>query len=210
MTEPLCDEPDAEQTCEQHLRTALEVNPENLDALQTLAQIRLLRQRDNDAKQALQKVVERTLQILKVNAEDQTVGAIATNKKSSTQETPSLDFRMQTCRFLIELAQWKNAVKILESVTSEDDERIEAWYLLAFALFRLNKYATAEECCANVRNLIIKFKVADPELESGTLEIYNEIQKIKQKGKQAEQEDEEWATDSEEDVDGDGDEEMKE
>ena len=93
---------------------------------------------------------------------------------------------MQTCRFLIELAQWKNAVKILESVTSEDDERIEAWYLLAFALFRLKKYATAEECCANVRNLIIKFKVADPELESGTLEIYNEIQKIKQKGKPAE------------------------
>jgi len=67
-------------------------------------------------------------------------------------------------------------MQILESVVAEDDEHVEAWYLLAFAFFRLKKHVTAEECCTNVRNLIIKFKIANPDLESGTLEIHNEIQ----------------------------------
>ena len=57
----------------------------------------------------------------------------------------------------------------------DDDERVEAWYLLAFALFRLKKNATAEECCINVRNLILKLMIVDPELEAGTREIYEEL-----------------------------------
>lgn len=60
---------------------------------------------------------------------------------------------------------WRQSMKVLEGVVGDDDERLEAWYLLAFALFRLKKYATAEECCTNVRNIIVKFKVVDPELE---------------------------------------------
>ena len=66
---------------------------------------------------------------------------------------------------------------------------------------------------------MLKFKIADPELEGGTREIYEEIQAIKAKkgakvGKDVEgkdAEDEDWATDSEEeDVDADDDdEEMK-
>jgi len=110
----------------------------------------------------------------------------------------------------------KESVKVLESVVGDDDERVEAWYLLAFALFRLKKYATAEECCENVRNLIIKFKIMDPDLEAGTREIYDEIcawkaknNKDKPAAAEKEGEDEEWATDSEEDIDGDEDEDMK-
>ncbi len=128
---------------------------------------------------------------------------------------------MQTCRFLTELQMSQESVKVLETVVGDDDERVEAWYLLAFGLFRLKKYATAEECCQNVKNLIIKFKIVDPDLEAGTKEIYDEICKWKAKqttssGQQQVMdgaEDDEWATDSEEDVDGeeqDGDDvEMK-
>ena len=60
----------------------------------------------------------------------------------------------------------------MEGLKDEDDENVEAWYLLAFALFRLGKFATAEECCANVGNLIIKLKIIDPELEAGVREIH--------------------------------------
>lgn len=109
------------------------------------------------------------------------------------------------------------AVQIAETVIGEDDENVEAWYLLAFSLFRLKKYATAEECCKSVRNLIIKFKILDPELEQGTLEIYEKCQAIKAKEQQTQsaemnpEEGGEWETDSEEDIDGgDDDEEMKE
>ena len=136
---------------------------------------------------------------------------------SKSSETPSIDFRMQTCRFLTELQLFKESVKVLETVVGDDDERVEAWYLLAFALFRLKKHATAEECCENVRNLIIKFKIVDPDLEAGTREIYEEICKWKAKNNkdkpaaatEKQGEDEEWATDSEEDIDGDEDEDMK-
>ena len=109
---------------------------------------------------------------------------------------------------------WRDQVKIAETVVQDDDERVEAWYLLAHALFRLKKYATAEECCVNVRNLIIKFKIVNPMLEAGTREIYEEIQvhkaKLAKKAEETKQaagggEEDEWATESEEDVDNDDD-----
>ena len=37
MTEPLCDEPTAEQTCVDNLKQALTLQSDNLDALQTMA-----------------------------------------------------------------------------------------------------------------------------------------------------------------------------
>ena len=159
----------------------------------------MLRTRDSEAKNILRGVVSRTLEIIKKNAEEHSVGALiasASSKStiassaaktsgqanSGSAETPTIEFRMQTCRFLTELAMWKESVQIAESVIGDDDENVEAWYLLAFALFRLKKYATAEECCTNVKNLIIKLKIVDSELEAGTMEIYQEI--LKQKGKQ--------------------------
>ena len=183
----------------------------------------MLRKKDAEAKALLKQVAEKTLEILAASAEDQSVGAIAKAAKvqavnaSRVSETPSIEFRMQTCRFLIELCMWRPSMQLLEGIVAEDDENVEAWYLLAFSLFRLKKYATAEECCSNVRNLILKFKIVDPDLESGPLEIYNEIQSWKAKKQpiqNKEDEDidgEDWATESEEAVDADDDdEEMKE
>ena len=51
----------------------------------------------------------------------------------------------------------------------------------SFAMFKLKKYATSEECCMNVRNVIVKLKIVDPELEEATREIYDEL--CKHKGK---------------------------
>ena len=187
MTEPLCDDSDAEQQCETNLQQALALQENNLDALQTMAQLRLLRKRDGDAKALLERVVARTLEIIAQNAEEQSLGSLMgagqvnAKPRNKNNEPPSIEFRMQTSRFLTELAMWRESMKILEGVVGDDDECIEAWYLLAFALFRLKKYATAEECCTNVKNLAIKFKVVNPELEAGTREIYEELMKHKAK-----------------------------
>ena len=197
-----------------------------------MAQLRIYRKRDEEAKGILQRVVARTLEVIAQDAEDQSIGAILADAAAQSQDnstnigkipvskkskdTPSIEFRMQTARFLTELCMWRESVKILEGLKDEDDENVEAWYLLAFAFFRLRKYATAEECCANVGNLITKFKIIDPDLEAGVREIHQEI--LKQKAKAPAEtaaagndEDEDWATDSEEDIDGDEDEdeEMK-
>ena len=138
----------------------------------------------------LKRLVKRTLEVLAEGADEQSVGAIlkdgsvtVTNAKSTAGklEAPSVDFRMQTARFLNELGMYKESKQILEGVIGDDSEQVEAWYLLAFAFFRLKKYATAEECCVSVRNLIISQKIVDPDLEAGTREIYEEILKWKAK-----------------------------
>ena len=54
---------------------------------------------------------------------------------------------------------------------------VEAWYLLAYSLFKLKKWVSAGDCCKSVKNLILKFKINDPDLESGTREIWEVVQK---------------------------------
>jgi len=45
---------------------------------------------------------------------------------------------------LTELEQFKLSVKVLEGIVAEDDEIVEAWYLLAFGLCKLKKYKSSE------------------------------------------------------------------
>ena len=59
----------------------------------------------------------------------------------------------------------------------ENDELIESWYLLAFALVKMEKYTDAEDACKNVRDVAKKCKVVNSELEAATLEIYSEVRK---------------------------------
>eukprot|EP00351_Strombidinopsis_sp_SopsisLIS2011_P000528 CAMPEP_0116884268 /NCGR_PEP_ID=MMETSP0463-20121206/17097_1 /TAXON_ID=181622 /ORGANISM="Strombidinopsis sp, Strain SopsisLIS2011" /LENGTH=99 /DNA_ID=CAMNT_0004540477 /DNA_START=496 /DNA_END=795 /DNA_ORIENTATION=+ len=98
MTEPLCDEPNAEQECETCLKKALEIDDANIDALQCLGNLRMLRQKDDEALFLLKKVVE----IFDRATGDQ--AASKTKQQAMVQiQLPSTEFRMQTARFLTEL-----------------------------------------------------------------------------------------------------------
>ena len=55
-------------------------------------------------------------------------------------------------------------MKILETVVGDDDEYVEAWYLLAFVLHRRSKFTTCMECAKNVLTLMAKLKVVNPEM----------------------------------------------
>lgn len=46
----LCDEPNAEQECENGLQSALAKDPENIDALQSLGNLRMIRNKDEEAR----------------------------------------------------------------------------------------------------------------------------------------------------------------
>lgn len=97
------------------------------------------------------------------------MGELAKNKKAKElQEMPSVQFRMQTSRQLVEMQMDKQAIKILEGIISEDDEVVEAWYLLAFVLHRMAKYSTCLECAKNVETLAVKLKIKDADLIAGT------------------------------------------
>ena len=138
----LSDEPKAEEECEKAIAQALKIDEYNMDALQILANLRVNRARDQEATLALKRCV-------KVMLKDQ----------ESLQNLPTIEFRMVTCRLLVELLQFKDAIKVLDTVVSENDEIPEAWYLLAFSYFNLKKYQNAHECCKNVKTMMIKLKL---------------------------------------------------
>ena len=48
-------DPAAESNCEELLRSAIQVDPENTEALQTLASVRMSQQRPDEAKKILEK-----------------------------------------------------------------------------------------------------------------------------------------------------------
>jgi predicted Zn-dependent protease len=56
---------------------------------------------------------------------------------------PSIEFRMQTARLLVELKEFKKCVKILDMIIKEEDERVETWYLLGLSLYNLNLFKNA-------------------------------------------------------------------
>lgn len=60
MTET-SDEEDAEAACEKCLQSALNIDPSNADALQCLANLRILRERDTEATELLDKVLAQVL-----------------------------------------------------------------------------------------------------------------------------------------------------
>lgn len=127
---------------------------------------------------------------------------------------------MTICRILVNpLEQFKDAIKILDTIVSENDEIPEAWYLLAFSYFNLKKYLNANECCKNVKTIMAKLKMnEESELKEGQEELWKAIQKAlgKQPGNNsddemkgaagAEEEDDGFETMSEEDISGDEDE----
>jgi len=126
-------------------------------------------------------------------------------------EMPSVEFRMVTSRLLVELHQFKNGVRVLDTVIQENDENPEAWYLLAFCHFHLKKHKNAKECLKNVKTTMVKLKLVDQELKTGAEELYKSVLHAlgedsgdDQMGKE---EDDDYETVSEEDISDD--EEMK-
>ena len=134
MTPPLCDEQEAESSCEQALIKALEYDSSNIDAMQCMANLRIMRAKDDEANEYLEKVV------LIIWHKDE---------QNDYNTMPPYEFRMQTARLLIELQNYKKAIKPLDTWIKEDDSNGEAWYLLGFWQFNLKKYQNALECTSN-------------------------------------------------------------
>ena len=65
----LCDTEEAEKHCEEALAEALKVDENNIDALQTLCNLRMIRHKDKEAKVHLDKVYQQIREIKKLNKE---------------------------------------------------------------------------------------------------------------------------------------------
>lgn len=88
---------------------------------------------------------------------------------------PSVDFRLHTANLLVKIEEYKKSVKILDSIIQEEDEHIEAWFLLANNLCHLKKYDSSLECLKNIDLLMSKHKVTDPDLVKAVEDIRRRV-----------------------------------
>ena len=90
---------------------------------------------------------------------------------------PSVEFRMHAANLLVKVEDYKKSVKILDSIIQEEDEHLEAWFLLASNLCHLKKYDSSKECLKNIDLLMEKYKVKEPELNKAVEDIKRKVQK---------------------------------
>ena len=117
MTTDLCDDPNAENICENSINEALKYCPESIEALLQLSNLRIIRKRDNEAKEAMFKILEK---IKKVDMGE-----------NIEQSLPERDILINLSQNFAELKLFKEACYIINLLIKKDDEDIESYYLLA-------------------------------------------------------------------------------
>ena len=85
------DEPNAEQSCEASLKDALDTDQNNIDALQSLANLRMVRSKDEEARIHLLKVFQ---SIQKIRDSSNETGNGTSPALKGQDQMPSIDFRL--------------------------------------------------------------------------------------------------------------------
>jgi tetratricopeptide (TPR) repeat protein len=137
----LCMEADAEESCESLLQKALDIDPNNTDALQTAASCRLSQARNEDALEMITKSYD-TWKSLDPHHD----------------ELPSYGFRISTAKLFIELQSYPEAIAILDQLLLEDEDVTEVWYLLALAHQMAEDF---DNCAETVANALQHVKTCD-------------------------------------------------
>jgi tetratricopeptide (TPR) repeat protein len=113
-------EEDAEARCEAAVTEALLVAPNSPGPLQTLASVRISQERVEDAKAAL----SRSMGLWKdLDVDDPNV--------------PDFSTKISLSRLLMEAKMEEEAIEVLETLISENDSSVEAWYLGGWCLHLL-------------------------------------------------------------------------
>jgi tetratricopeptide (TPR) repeat protein len=133
----LCLEEDAEARCEQYVTAALESHPNDYEALQTMANMRISQSKPEEAAELLQKSME-----------------IWTEMAFEDVDYPSYEFKLTCARLLVELGVFSIAQQILEVLSQEDDDIVEVWYLLALSLFSQGSLSSANDALLNAERLL--------------------------------------------------------
>ncbi|KAF9267726.1 TPR-like protein [Marasmius fiardii PR-910] len=120
----LCFAPEAEKTCEELLESALRIDPNNSEALQALASVRMSQQRPEEAKDCLEKAWGAWKDL---DLEDPKI--------------PPIETRLALVKLFLELSLFTPALLVLHGVMSSTDEEVEAWYLEGWCYFMMAEQA---------------------------------------------------------------------
>ena len=171
MTTDLCDDPNAEKICEDNISQALNICPESIEALLQFSNLRILRKRDKEAKEAMYKIYEK-LKNLENNLNE--------------QEIPERDMLINLSQNFAELKLFKEACYIINLILKKDDEDIECYYLLAVYEDNYRNFFSAMEALDKFNKIYMKMQKngenITPVIKQYVNEaknMYNKLSKIK-------------------------------
>jgi len=131
-----CYADNAEIECERLLKEALQIDPENTEALQLMASFKISQQNPEEALKYLTRSKDCWID-------------------NEIENMPSYEFRIQNAKLHLELEQWEMASEILELLLDEFDENSELWYLTGFA-YSFFEPESALECLTKAKELLTK------------------------------------------------------
>ncbi|PNY27151.1 TPR repeat-containing protein [Tolypocladium capitatum] len=203
-------EEDAEQRCEKLVTEAMMIAPSSAETWQTVANVRISQERTDEAKGALKRSLE-----------------LWQDLPPEHPSIPEFATRIGLARLLIETELEDDALKVLERLTTDDDQSIEAWYLGGWCLFITGEgqrdakvqeqngndpeewkstWSTARKWLAQCLKLYAMLEYEDDRLGEHAVELFQSINR--ELGEMPEGEEENWE-DSDGEDDGEGDEEMQ-
>ena len=150
MTTDLCDDPNAENICEKSISDALKYAPESIDALLQLSNLRILRKKDKEAKEAMFKILEKIKKI--------------ESGEGVEQELPERDILINLSQNFAELGYFKEACHIINLLIKKDDEDIECYYLLAVYEDNNQNYLSAYETLDKFNKIYMKMQTNGEEI----------------------------------------------
>jgi len=172
MTTDLCDDPNAESICENSIIEALKYCPESIEALLQLSNLRIIRKRDNEAKEAMFKILQK---IKKVD-----IG------ENIEQSLPERDILINLSQNFAELKLFKEACYVINLLIKIDDEDIESYYLLAVYEDNNRNFFSSMEALDKFNNIYMKLQkngeTISPILQQyvdSAKALYNKLSKIK-------------------------------
>ena len=172
MTTDLCDDPNAEKICEDNISQALNICPDSIEALLQFSNLRILRKRDNEAKQAMYKILEK---INEIN------NNINNDNNVEIEEIPERDMLINISQNFAELTCY-----IINLILKKDDEDIECYYLLAVYEDNYRNFFSAMEALDKFNKIYMKMQkngeTITPVIKQYVSEaknMYNKLSKIK-------------------------------
>ena len=119
----------AEKKCEELLNLALQADPGNPEALQSLASVRMSQSRPDEAKEHLSLAWSAWKDI-----DDPT-----------DPRLPPFPTRLSLVKLFLELSLFTPALLVLNGIMASDDQEMEAWYLEGWCFFLMAEEAKEKE-----------------------------------------------------------------
>eukprot|EP00730_Choanoeca_flexa_P000455 TRINITY_DN10203_c0_g1_i1.p2 TRINITY_DN10203_c0_g1~~TRINITY_DN10203_c0_g1_i1.p2 ORF type:complete len:369 (+),score=89.55 TRINITY_DN10203_c0_g1_i1:1953-3059(+) len=184
----LCEEPEAQDTCLALMEQALNYAPSNVEALQTLASIKISTQEPEEAKILLMRSLEYWWYPLQDtvpdgdadnNDKDDDNGDDSMNVAADVNlfsGLPPYEFRINTVKLLLELGEHVLAAEMAAALQEEDDTIMQVWYLQGWALY-LMQDADCKAMLEQARTLYHTNNCERPDVLAHIDELLTEVDK---------------------------------